>query len=85
MYMIGSKVNGSVHEVQGMGLTESEARSNAIQIGRALHHIADPIALPEHEAAVRTWRMVTAASRPATPKTINGSSPMCFERRFYLD
>lgn len=78
---VGSKMNGSVYHVEGNGMTEIDARRNAIQIGRAMHHIGDPIALSDHEAAVRMRQLFIAQYAPKMPLNMNGNEVSLSKRR----
>ena len=84
MIFVGSKSQGTVVPVEGTGLSQIEARRAAIQFARARYRIADPIALNEHEAAVRMRRQFIAQFTPQMPN-LNGHSPMCFDNKYYLN
>lgn len=59
--LVGSKSNPSVLvTVEGQGLDPISAKRAAIQFARARHHIADPIALSDDQAALRAQKPVQA-------------------------
>lgn len=68
---IGSKTQQTVFPVEGSGISPIDARRAAIQFARARHRIPDPIALTEHEAAVRLRRQFL--SEHSTTPDLNGN------------
>ena len=75
-FFIGSKKGTNVLTIEGVGLTPHEARSQAIQIGRAMYKIPDPIALNPAVAAERL-RHKYAAERMSN---LNHSTPFWRQR-----
>ena len=70
---VGSKSQPSVVvSVPGTGIDQNEARRAGVQFARARHRISDPIALSEHEAAIRLRRQFVAQFAPKMPNLNNG-------------
>ena len=65
---VGSKSQSEVVvEIESRGLDLTDAQRWAVQFVRARHHIGDPIALSEHEAALRKRQLFLAQFAPKMP------------------
>ena len=70
---VGSKNCATVIvPIEARGIDQTEARRTAIQFARARYQISDPIALSEHEAAIRMRRQFVAKFAPKPPANLNG-------------
>jgi hypothetical protein len=65
--------------VIGTGMTQNDARRNAIQVARSLHRIMDPVALNDHEVAVRQRLNLVREHQPPMPN-LNNSVPFWRQR-----
>lgn len=55
--LVGSKSNGTLVVVDGIGLTQVDVQRNAVNTARALHHIVDPVALIDNHESARIVRL----------------------------